>query len=51
MVEGTITVEGEDVKRRQDAINALQTMLNDYDDMNEDNTSVVIHWDSVSEES
>lgn len=46
---GTITVEG--VKSRKDAINTLQIMLDDFDDMNsESNASVCINWDKVEKE-
>ena len=45
---GTITVEGSSIKSRLGAINALQIMLNDFDDMNPDmDCSIGIHWDSV----
>lgn len=45
---GTITVEG--VRSRKDAINTLQIMLDDFDDMNsnsDSDASVCIHWDKV----
>ena len=43
---GTITVEG--VRSRKDAINTLQIMLDDFEDMNsESDASVCIHWDKV----
>lgn len=42
---GTITVH--DVKSRKQAINQLQIMLNDYEDMNPDNKEILIHWDKV----
>jgi hypothetical protein len=42
---GTITVS--DVRSKQDAINALQIALDDYDDMNPDAATIVIHWDDV----
>lgn len=45
---GTITVEGSDVMSRVSAARVLQTMLNDYEDMNKDiDASVTIHWDKV----
>ena len=45
---GTITVEGGDVVSRAGAARVLQTMLNDFDDMNSDlDASVTIHWDKV----
>lgn len=42
---GTITVY--DCKSRKQAINQLQIMLNDYEDMNPDNKQINIHWDKV----
>ena len=42
---GTITVY--DVRRKSDAINQLQIMLNDYEDMNPDNKEIVINWSEV----
>ena len=42
---GTITVY--DVRSKREAINQLQVMLNDYEDMNPDNKEIVIHWDNV----
>lgn len=42
---GTITVY--DVRSKQDAIDQLQIMLNDYEDMNPDNKEIIIHWDDV----
>ena len=42
---GTITVY--DVRSKSDAINQLQIMLNDYEDMNPDNKEIVIHWSEV----
>lgn len=42
---GTITVY--DVKSKKEAINQLQIMLNDYEDMNPDNKEIIIHWDNV----
>lgn len=39
--EGTIIVH--DVESAQDAINALQTALDDYDDMNPGGATIVIH--------
>ncbi len=43
---GTITVEG--VSSRKEAIETLQIMLDDYEDMNSDSdASVCIHWDKV----
>ena len=42
---GSITVY--DVKSRKEAINQLQIMLNDYEDMNPDNKEIIIHWDKV----
>lgn len=42
---GTIVVY--DAKSRKDAINQLQIMLNDYEDMNPDNREIIIHWDKV----
>ena len=42
---GTITVY--DVRSKNDAINQLQIMLNDYEDMNPDNKEITIHWDEV----
>lgn len=43
---GTITVTG--VSSRKEAIEALQIMLDDFDDMNSDSdTDVHIHWDKV----
>lgn len=42
---GTITVY--DVKSKKEAINQLQIMLNDYEDMNPDNKEITIHWDKV----
>lgn len=42
---GTITVY--DVRRKSDAINQLQIMLNDYEDMNPDNKEIIIEWSKV----
>ena len=43
---GTITVEG--VSSRKEAINTLQIMLDDFDDMNsESEACVCIQWDKV----
>ena len=42
---GTITVH--DCKSQKQAINQLQIMLNDYEDMNPDNKQINIHWDKV----
>ena len=42
---GTITVH--DVRSKKQAINQLQIMLNDYEDMNPDNKVIHIHWDKV----
>lgn len=43
---GTIIVY--DVRSKKDAINELQIMLDDYDDMNsESESSICIHWDKV----
>lgn len=42
---GTITVH--DVRTKKEAINQLQIMLDDYEDMNPDNKEVLIHWDKV----
>lgn len=43
---GTITVDG--VSSRKEAIETIQIMLDDFDDMNSDsNASVCIHWDKV----
>lgn len=42
---GSITVY--DVKSRKEAINQLQIMLNDYEDMNPDNKEIVIDWKKV----
>lgn len=42
---GTITVY--DVRSKKDAINQLQIMLDDYEDMNPDNKEIIIHWDKV----
>lgn len=42
---GTITVH--DCKSQKQAINQLQIMLDDYEDMNPDNKQVVIQWDKV----
>ena len=42
---GTITVH--DVRTKKDAINQLQIMLDDYEDMNPDNKEILIHWDKV----
>lgn len=42
---GTITVY--DVRSKKDAINQLQIMLNDYEDMNPDNKEIVIDWSEV----
>lgn len=39
--EGTIYVQ--DVDTAQDAINALQTALDDYEDMNPNGATIVIH--------
>lgn len=44
---GTITVY--DCKSRKQAINQLQIMLNDYEDMNPDNKQINIHWDKVEQ--
>lgn len=43
--KGTITVY--DARSKASAINALQVMLNDYDDMNPDGKEIVIQWDKV----
>ena len=40
-LEATIYVE--DVDSAQDAINALQIALDDYEDMNPDGATIVIH--------
>lgn len=45
---GTITVH--DVRTKKEAINQLQIMLDDYEDMNPDNKEVIIHWDKVEKE-
>ena len=42
---GSITVY--DVKSRKEAINQLQIMLNDYEDMNPDNKEIIIDWKKV----
>ena len=42
---GTITVTN--VRSKEDAINTLQIMLDDFEDMNESDTSVIIQWDGV----
>ena len=42
---GSITVDG--VRSKKEAITILQVMLNDFDDMNETDTSVVIRWDNL----
>ena len=43
---GTITVEG--VSSRKEAIETLQIMLDDFDDMNsESEAEVHIHWDKL----
>lgn len=43
---GTITVEG--VSSRKEAIETLQIMLDDFDDMNsESEAKVHIHWDKL----
>lgn len=42
---GTITVY--DVRSKNDAINTLQIMLNDYEDMNPDSKEIIIHWDEI----
>lgn len=46
---GTITIEGDNVKSKRDAITTLQVMLNDYEDCNstESDTDIVIHWDTI----
>ena len=44
---GTLIVEGEDIRTKNDAITELQVMLDDYDDMNPNDSSVIIHWDKV----
>lgn len=43
----TGTIEVYDVKSKSAAINQLQIMLNDYEDMNPDNKEVIIHWDKI----
>ena len=45
---GTITVY--DVDSKKDAIDTLQIMLDDYEDMNPDAKEVIIHWETVEEE-
>lgn len=42
---GTITVY--DVRSKNEAINQLQIMLDDYENMNPDNKEIIIHWDKV----
>ena len=42
---GSITVY--EVKSRKEAINQLQIMLNDYEDMNPDNKEIIIDWKKV----
>ena len=42
---GTITVY--DARSKKDAINQLQVMLNDYEDMNPDNKEIIIQWNKV----
>lgn len=45
---GTITVEGSSIRSKNDAIDALQIMLDDFDDCNSEmDASVTIHWDNV----
>ena len=45
--EITATIRVYDVRSKRDAINELQVMLNDYEDMNPDNKEIIIHWDNV----
>ena len=42
---GSITVDG--VRSKKEAITILQVMLNDFEDMNGTDTSVVICWDNI----
>ena len=45
---GTITVQGGSIRTQKDAINALNVMLGDFDDMNPDfDGSVTVHWDKI----
>ena len=44
---GTLIVEGSDIRTKNDAITELQVMVDDYDDMNPYDSSVIIHWDKV----
>ena len=44
---GTLIVEGESIRTKNDAICELQIMLDDYEDMNPYDSSVIIHWDKV----
>lgn len=42
---GNIVVEG--ARSQKDAINQLQVMLNDYEDMNPNHKDITIHWDTI----
>lgn len=42
---GTITVYG--AMSKDDAIDILQTMLDDYGTMNPDSGEIIIHWDKI----
>lgn len=42
---GTITVYG--AMSEDDAIDILQTMVDDYESMNPDSGGIIIHWDKL----
>lgn len=44
---GAVTVTGGSIETEQDAIDALQEMLDSYEEMDCYGSAVVIHWDKV----
>ena len=50
-IKATITVSGSQIRSKKDVREALQVMLNDYEDNNEDAADIVIGLDSVAKDS
>ncbi len=46
---GYITVSGDEIKTKKDAVDAMQTMVDDFESGSEDKTKVGIFWEDVIE--
>lgn len=45
IIKATITIDGENIKTKGDALDELQILLGCYEDMSDDDTEITIHID------